>query len=685
MTAQAAGIEGKGRRGGQLFMVGVAIACGLAGALGAVVFRLLIRLFQGLFFGGPAGVAEVLEEGLLAEAGDPRAVARTLAPHVLVWIPALGGLIVGPLVYFLAREAKGHGVPEVMHAVALRGGVIRTRIVAVKTVASAISIGSGGSVGREGPIVQIGSAIGSVIGQALNVPARQLRTIVGCGAAAGIAATFNAPIAGALFAVEVIVGDFAVTQFSPIVISAVVATVASRYLLGNHPAFVVPEFELQGPLELFPCMVVGVLAGVVGTAFVRVLYFTDDVFERVPAPEWTRAAMGGLIIGGIGVFFPHILGVGYSTIGDALTGSLPIAMLGVLLGVKILATSITIGSGGSGGVFAPSLFLGAMTGGLFGKLLQQWYPLQTSESGAYALITMGAMVAATTHAPLSAIIIIFELTQTIDIIPPVMAACVLSSLVAMFLSKDSIYTAKLRRRGIDLHETDDPNVLKSLYVRDIVDREPGVLPVSAGLQEILTMIVETNRTEIFVVDEGGRLMGAVYFSELRRVLLEQDHLRALVVAGDLLEAGRPTVTLDDDLDRVMQILTSEQVEEIAVVERDDPQQLVGSVARRDVMHAYNQELMRRDLAGGVATTVGVVDRVHQVDLGGGYFMKEVLAPSQHHGRSLKQLDLRSQAGVQVLLVRSSGGGVRVPGPDDVLEPGDRLVCAGPKSSIDALE
>lgn len=685
MAAATAGIEQRGgRRGGQLFMVLVAIACGIAGAFGAVVFRLLIRLFQGLFFGGLEGVSAVLEEGLLADAGDPREIAQTLKWYVLLIIPALGGLIVGPLIYFFAREAKGHGVPEVMEAVALRGGVIRPRIVAVKTIASAISIGSGGSVGREGPIVQIASAIASAIGQLLQVPARQMRTIVGCGAAAGIAATFNAPIAGALFAVEVIVGDFAVTQFSPIVISAVVATVTSRYMLGNHAAFVVPEFELQGPLELIPCMIVGVLAGVIGTAFVKMLYFTDDLFERSPTPGWSRAAVGGLMIGGAGIFFPHVLGVGYSTIGDALAGNLSMTMLGVLLGVKMLATSITIGSGGSGGIFAPSLFLGAMTGGLFGKMLQQWYPLQTSESGAYALITMGAMVAATTHAPLSAILIIFELTQTIDIIPPVMAACVLSSMVAMALSRDSIYTTKLSRRGINLHQEDDPNVLKCLYVRDIVDREPCVLSASARLQEILTQIVETNRTEIFVVDKD-RLLGAIYFSELRRVLLEQDHLRALVVAGDLLEANRPTVTLEDDLDRVMQILTNERVEEIAVVERDDAQKLVGSVARRDVMAAYNQELMRRDLAGGVATTVSVVDRVHQVDLGGGYFMKEVLAPSRYHGRSLKQLDLRGQAGVQVLLVRSPEGGVRVPGPDDLLQPGDRLVCAGKRESIEALD
>ncbi len=665
-------------------MILVAIGCGLAGAFGAVVFRLLIRTFQGMFFGGFTGVEAVFEEGLLAEAGDPREVAQTLSPWLLLIIPALGGLIVGPLVYFFAREAKGHGVPEVMEAVAMRGGIMRTRVVLVKTLASAISIGSGGSVGREGPIVQIGSAIGSVIGQALRVPARQLRTIVGCGAAAGIAATFNAPIAGALFAVEVIVGDFAVTQFSPIVISAVVATVVSRYFLGNHPAFVVPEYDLQGPLELFPCMLVGVLAGLVGTAFVKALYYTEDMFARVPIPEWSKASLGGLGIGALAITFPQILGVGYSTIGDALAGNLPISLLGVLLGVKILATSVTIGSGGSGGVFAPSLFLGAMTGGAFGKLINQWFPNATSDSGAYALITMGAMVAATTHAPLSAILIIFELTQTIDIIPPVMAACVLSSGVAMLLSNDSIYTAKLRRRGVDLHQQDDPNVLKGLLVRDILDEDPPVLDQGAGLDQILRMIADTSHTELFVVDGERRLLGVVYFSELRRVIMEQESLRGILVAGDLLETNRDTVLLSDHLDFVMQILSSENVEAVAVVDPDDPGKLAGCVHRRDVIAAQNQELMRRDLAGGVSTTVGVVDRVHQVDLGGGFFMKEVLAHRRYHGKTLRQVDLRAKAGVQVLLIRSPGGGVRVPGPEDVLQPGDKLVVAGPKVSIDAL-
>ncbi len=669
-------------------MIGVAIICGLAGAFGAVVFRLLIRIFQALFFEGADGVVAVFEEGMLAEAGDPREVAGHLDAWRVVLIPAIGGLIVGPLVWFLAREAKGHGVPEVIEAIAVRGGVMRPRVVAVKTLASAISIGTGGSVGREGPIVQIGSAIGSVLGQWLKVPTRQLRTIVGCGAAAGIAATFNAPIAGALFAVEVVVGDFAVTQFSPIVISAVVATVVSRYFLGNTPAFSVPEYEVGGPLELLPFMVVGLAAGIVGTIFVKFLYRTEDAFGKIPIPEWSKASLGGLLIGGIALQFPHILGVGYSTIGDALTGQLSITMLGLLLGMKLLATSITIGSGGSGGIFAPSLFLGAMTGGFFGKIMNEWFPNFSSDSGLYALVSMGAVVAATTHAPLSAIIIIFELTQEIDVIPPVMAAAVVSSTLAMLLSRDSIYTMKLTRRGIDLKKDDDPNVLKSMFVREIVDEDPGVVLASARLDEVLTQVVEGGHNELFVVNEAGELLGAIHFSELRRVIMEQDALRGVIVAGDLVEAPRARVTPEDDLALAMQLFSNHHVEEVPVVDPEDPRKLIGSILQRDVIAAYSREVMRRDLAGGIGSTVAVVDRVHQVDLGGGFVVQEVIAPREFVDKTLAQLDLRAQHGVQVLLLRtpSEDGGrtIRVPGPHDVVAAGDRLVLAGPKDAVDTI-
>jgi len=670
-------------------MVLVAIGCGIAGAMGAIAFRFLIRLVQAAFFEGLPGLATLFEQGLLAEAGDPLAAARAVAWYWRLLLPALGGLIVGPLIYFFAREAKGHGVPEVMAAVALRGGVIRRRVVSVKALASAISIGSGGSVGREGPIVQIASALGSTIGQALRFPASQLRTTVGCGAAAGIAATFNAPIAGALFAAEIIVGNFAVAQLSPIVISSVVATVISRFVLGNYPAFRVPGYELVSPFELMPYMVVGLVAGLVALAFMRALYFMEDLFERFPIPEYLKAGLGGLLVGAIGIWLPNVFGVGYSTITMALTGALPFYLLGLLLLAKIAATSITIGSGGSGGVFAPSLFLGAMTGGFLGTFIHQWFPDATASSGAYALVTMGAVVAAATHAPITAIIMIFELTQTINIIPPLMAACVVSTLVATFVQRESIYTMKLQRHGIDLYEEENQNVLKSLYVRDIIDREPEVLPASAGFASVVERVIGSEHSEFFVVDDREKLRGLIHLRELTRLLVEQEDLRPIVVAGDLLDPRLPTITEDEDLDVVMQLFSHGESEEIAVVDVNDPRKLVGSVHKRDLIHAYNQEILRRDLAGSVSSTVIVASKGQQVELGDGYVLQEIQPPPRFFGRSLRELDLGRRTSVQVILLRKRRADgrreVSVPTADDRLDEGDRLVVAGTRAAVESLD
>jgi len=289
------------------FMILIGALIGLGGGFVAIGFRHLIRLVQRIAYG--------------TWSYDLDAV-RSLPWYVLILIPAIGGLLVGPLVFRLAREARGHGVPEVMEAVALRGGVIRTRLVLIKALASAITIGTGGSVGREGPIVQIGSAFGSTVGQLFRVSAPRLRTLVGCGAAAGIAGTFNAPIAGALFALEIILGDFGVSQFSPIVISSVVSTIVTRSLIGDMPAFIVPSYELVSAYEMLPYAVLGIAAAFVGVGFSTLLYRTEDHFDALRIPDLSKPVIGGLIIGSISLAFPHILGVGYETIDMALAGEM---------------------------------------------------------------------------------------------------------------------------------------------------------------------------------------------------------------------------------------------------------------------------------------------------------------------------------------------------------------------------
>jgi len=663
------------------FVVAVAIACGLAGAGGAIALRALVQGFAALFFGEPApALADLLAPG---GHGEPALMGADAPAWRRLVAPALGGAIVGPLLYWLAREARGHGVPAVMEAVARRGGVIRPRVVAVTTLASALTIGSGGAAGREGPIVQIGSAIGSAIGQLLRLPTRQVRTLVGCGAAAGIAATFNAPIAGALFAAEVILLDFATARLTPIVISSVVATVVSRAVLGDYPSFAVPSWQLVSPWELVAYAVLGILAGFVGVWFGSALHAAERGFERLPLPEYAKPALGGLLVGAIGSQLPHVFGSGYGTINAALAGELGIGLLALLLLAKIAATSLTLGSGATGGVFAPALFLGAVGGGAFGGVVHAAFPDASASSGAYAVVAMGAVLSATSHAPITAIIMIFELTQSITIIPPLMTSCVIATLVATTLRRDSIYTRKLVERGVDLHAEKDPNVLRSMRVRDLVDRDAERVPADASFQEVLDLVVRSPHSEFFVVDAKGALCGAISVAQLRRLLFEEEALRHLVVAADLIETDRPTVRESDDLDAALQLLSSAGVAEIAVVAEDDPTQLIGTLHERDVLEAYHRAMLERDLSGGLSARVDLAER-GALELGGGYVLAELETPRAFAGRTLREIDLRARHGVQVLLLRSAEA-VRVPSPDDRVQLGDVLVVAGPVESVKRLQ
>jgi chloride channel protein, CIC family len=310
-----------------------------------------------------------------------------------------------------AREARGHGVPEVMYAVAERGGRIRPQVAAVKALASAICIGGGGSVGREGPIVQIGSALGSGLGQAVRLPESRLRVLVACGAAGGIAATFNTPIAGVFFALEVILADFAVDSFAAVVLAAVAAAALSRAAFGDHPFLNLPTFTITAPAEYLCYALLGLLAAGVGVGFSRLLYLVEDLCDRLwRGPEWLRPAVGGLALGAVLLVLPQMYGVGYPVLGTAVSGGYSLAFLVALLAGKMVATSLTIGIGGSGGVFAPSLFVGGMLGGAFGLVMQRVDPGLVAAPGAYALIGMGAVFAGAARAPMTAVLIMFELT-----------------------------------------------------------------------------------------------------------------------------------------------------------------------------------------------------------------------------------------------------------------------------------
>ena len=575
------GIISKLTKNDYAMMIFLAIIIGILGGYGAVGFRSLIGFFQLLFFSHRGdGMLEVL---------------LRLPWYAKMIPPIVGGVIVGPLVYFFAREAKGHGVPEVMEAVTLKGGVIRKRVVVVKSLASAISIASGGSVGREGPIVQIGSAIGSALGQILKVSVDRMRTLVACGAAAGIAATFNAPIAGAMFALEIILGDFGIAAFTPIVVSSVIATVISRAHLGAFPAFIVPQYTMVSIWEIPIYAVFGVIAGFVGVFFTTFLYRVEDFFDAVKIPDYIKASIGGALIGLIGIYFPHVFGVGYDSISLALLGQISWGILLSLVFIKILSTSITIGSGGSGGIFAPSLFIGSMAGGAFGYFMHMLFPAVTSSTGAYSLVGMGAIVSATTHGPITAILMLFEMTGNYKIILPLMLSCIISTVVASQLKRDSIYTLKLARRGVDIRAGKEVNILKSLSVEEAMTGEVVTIPSNMSLKNLVKFTLASKHSSFPLVDDEGLLSGIVTFQDFKEVVFEEG-LGDLVVAKELSPPEVITITKKENLDGALRKIGLKNIEQIPVVDENNPRKIIGILSRRDIFSAYNKALINRSLA-----------------------------------------------------------------------------------------
>ncbi len=664
------------RRGEHAFVVGTAVLIGVATAYGAIGFRLLIQGVSRVTFGVPELTLQSL---------------ATLPWWLRLLAPAVGGLVVGWLISRTAEETRGSGIPEVMEAVARLAGAIRLRVIWVKALAAAVTIGTGGSAGREGPIVQIGSAIGSGVGQLLGVSARRLRTFVACGGAAAIAATFNAPIAGTIFSVEVLLGNYAFASLAPIVLSAVTATVLSRHYLGDVPAFTIPAYELVSPRELILYGGLGLLAGLAAVLFIRMLYRTDDLFQKSAIRPWLRPAVGGLGVGLIAQVFPQVLGVGYATINAALWGQTA-ALVGLLVLAKMVATSLTLGSGGSGGVFAPTLVMGSSLGASFGLVVAGLFPDWTGGPGAYALVGMGAMVSGATHAPISAILVIFELTNDYRLILPLMVACVLAVLLSSRLHRPSVYTAKLLRRGVKLREGRDRNLLRAIPVSDVMDPDPATVRADLPFRDLVPRLVADPGYELQVVDDDMRLIGTVALKDVRELLLELDSLGDLVLVEDVIQSDVAFVLPTDNLDLAMHLFGRTHREELSVCDDPESRRLVGVISRDALIGAYNRRIFHTDLTGGFGSIVDAVGSGRSVEVVGGVHLAELEVPFSIVGRTLRQADVRRRWGVEVVLIHTAvttgesleGRPGRLPAPEVRLRPGDRLLVMGTLEAIEGL-
>ncbi|HKJ03653.1 MAG TPA: chloride channel protein [Longimicrobiales bacterium] len=574
------------QRSDTLGPLALSVAAGVMAGMGAIALRWMIRGVQWLFFDQGTQLGAYLHLPI------PPAVVTVVGP-------ALGMVMVAYIVKWWAEEAKGHGIPEVQFAVRMRGGRIRPRVAFVKAIASALSIGTGGSLGREGAIVQIGASMGSAMAQFAGLGAAEVKLMVAAASAGAIGATFNAPIAGVLFALEVVLGSFAARSFGLVVVASVTAVAVAQAALGTEPAFhLVEQFRLVSDWELALYPLLGVVAGLVALLYVHVVYGVEDWFDRWHTRLWIKALVGGLAVGLLGTFgSPHLFGIGHEGVELAMAGALSTGLMLALVFMKIFATSVTLGAGGSGGVFAPALFIGAMTGGVFGRTADALFPNLNASPGAYALVGSAALFGAAAHAPMTAIIIVFEMTDNYRIILPLMLAVVVAQLLASRIDPDSIYSIKLRRRGAMVSPRAEMGTLDLLLVADAMTEEVPTVAPGLPLDHLADRARDERCRSWVVVDDRGRMVGIVAVTDLERAIVEGD-LEGLAVR-DVMTRALVTCAPGETLRYAFRRFTERDVYQIPVVDPADPGVVVGMLRRTEMMWAYkeladeHQRLMER--------------------------------------------------------------------------------------------
>ena len=571
-------------RNDQLVLSLLALVVGVLAGGAVVGFREGIALVQSLGFG--TGSERLFQH------------AATLPWWQIVAVPTIGGLVVGLLIRIGLPGARPQGVADVIEASALKGGRMSLTDGLRAAIVNATSIGVGASVGREGPAVHLGAAFGAWVAKRLHLRRKLSRTLLGCGVAAAVAASFNAPIAGALFANEVVVGHYALKAFAPIVIASVTGAVIAQMYFGDVPAFVLTDYAIESFWE-FPAFIgLGIASGLVALLFMRGIAVTEGAAARLPIVPWLRPAVGGLIVGVMAIFLPQILGVGYGATEAALLVAFPLTVLVLVAVAKIVATAVSLGFGFGGGVFSPALVIGAMIGGVYGVMVTGIFPDLSSGVGAYTLVGMGAVAAAVLGAPISTTLIVFEMTGDYKITSAVMVAVVIATVISRQFYGQSFFTVQLERRGLDLKAGFEMAVLRSLGIGAVMSREPEVASPDMTLPALRAMLQRSRFGELFVVRPEGGLYGTITLADLSETAFDHE-FDVLIRAGDVARLKPPMLALSDTLEDALKLMHTSGEEHIAVVRDRDSGTFLGCVHERDVMAAYSRALLdtRREERG----------------------------------------------------------------------------------------
>ncbi|WP_448875297.1 chloride channel protein [Desulfobulbus propionicus] len=564
-------------------MILIAACIGVMSGLAIIVFREAVNLVHEVV---RVWGYEVLEIGK----GGWR--------HLLLPIlPMIGATLLIPLSLAFPGKVNGYGFTNFLRRVNLENGVIRAHNIFIKIVGTALTIGSGNSAGVEGPIAQIGGALGSQVGQRFRVSGKRMKVYIAAGSAGGIAGIFNAPLAGMFFAAEIVLlGTYEISSFSALVISSALATIVSRAYYGEVPAFPIPDYAIVNPFVELPLYtLMAIIVGVTAVMHIHFFYAVRDLFRKFPLHPQIKPIFGAFLVGCIAIFFPQVMGNGYEYIEKTLTGDTLVWRMMVLVFLKSLATSITLGSGGSGGVFAPALFIGAVLGGAYGGIVHHFFPAYTATAGAYATVGIGAFLAATTHAPLTAIFLLFEMTGNYMIIIPVMLSAIVGTVTSSWLYDDSMDTVDFTREGIDIHEGREVAIMKSIRVGKAITEDVDFISENANINHLLELFRFARNSFYFpVINAKGLMVGVVSMQDVKTILHSEEE-RVCHLVGAICTRDVIMLTPDTNCYEAMKLFDIKGIDEIPVVESLEEPWVLGMLKRQDVIAAYNHEMLKRGI------------------------------------------------------------------------------------------
>ncbi|MGF1476667.1 MAG: chloride channel protein [Geminicoccaceae bacterium] len=574
MVAQAAKTLGRLASHEQVVLGFLAVLVGALSGLGSIGFRYLIDATQWIFF-GPGALGEL---------------AAGLPWYQVVAVPTFGGLLVGVLCVYVLPGAPPRGVAEVIEANALRNGRMSLNAGLSATLVSGLSIGCGASVGREGPIVHLGGSLASYVARKLHLGPSLSRTLLGCGVAAAIAAAFNAPIAGVFFALEVVIGHYGLGAFSPVVIASVVGTMLTRIHFGDVAAFSLPPQIVTSFWEMPAFVILGLLCGLLSILLIKSVGWVQDFHDRLRIPLWLRPAVAGVAVGGIAVGCPEVLGIGYDTNDAALRGNFVFTAVVTIALAKSFATVVSLGSRFGGGIFSPSLVIGATVGVAYGMVVGGFFPELSSNYTLYGILGMGAMAASTIGAPISTVIMIFELTLDYGATFALMAAVAVSAIVTKQLLGHSFFTWQLAQRGVSVSDSLEMGVLDKRKVRDVMHRDCISVGEDTPISELCHRF-RNSHLPIFVSGDDGRLLGTVAVEDLADVLVDHQEENENFRARDLVRQTHTVLVPDDNLVTALKRSRAHDEDHIPVVRSKDDMTVIGEVRQRDLLLAYNRALL----------------------------------------------------------------------------------------------